>query len=113
MNRMTMLSVGLAAAAILPLDAEAITARAGLEACTEALVQQLEGPQGAQPAFRLASDSTIGPRVPGHGVWHLDVHDPDSGEVMAKALCRVGKRAEVRELVALPLNAADAKTRAR
>jgi len=45
-------------------------------------------------------------------VIHLDARDPSSEEVVARADCTVDHRANVRELVNVSLDAADAAERA-
>jgi hypothetical protein len=97
-----------------PLGVKATTGPSALEACADAVVSGMTESGSADLSYRLDESSTdAGRRRKGSGMYHLDVRDPDSREVIARADCRFNRQAEVILVKTIPLNAADARVRAR
>jgi hypothetical protein len=95
-----------------PLSGEAKVWNAGLQSCADALVGDLERDVGAIGSFRLDDTSSSSrARLAGREVVYLDARDPVSREVIARYDCVINRRAEVLELIEVPLNAADARER--
>jgi hypothetical protein len=91
---------------------QAMTRKAGLNACAQALAVDLGKGRGHAPEVRLdeRSDRSTRPLETRNTVY-LDASDPESGAVVGRYDCVLNARAEVLELIALPLDAADANTR--
>lgn len=113
MNNRKLLTIGCAlAVSLAPFSAQAATRQAALDACADAMVSELAGENGIPPGYSMdpASDGSVA-RLRGHETFHLDVRDPASQEVVARADCVVDKRGKVRRLVDLPLSADNAEVR--
>ena len=114
MNNRTLLKAGiLAAMTAVPFHAHALSRAAGLDACADAMISELEDKQGAPMVYNLDPDST-GSKMPmtRTEIYHLDAKDPKSDEVIARYDCFINNNAQVQKLVPVPLDAPDAKFRA-
>lgn len=113
MNNRKLLTIGCALAfSLAPFSAQATTRQAALDACADAMVSELAGANGTPPVYSMAPESDgSAARLRGHETFHLDVRDPASQEVVARADCVVNKRGKVRRLVDLPLSADNAEVR--
>ncbi|MBT8060929.1 MAG: hypothetical protein HKP03_06485 [Xanthomonadales bacterium] len=114
MNQLKTLGLAAAlAAAATPVAAGTVTERSALEACANAAVTELPGIGNDALSVRLdpASQSSDR-RLTRSGVFHLDVRDPESRDVLARVDCHFTRRAEIRRLVSVPLSAEDAGNRA-
>ena len=97
----------------IPFYAHATSSQAGLEACAEAMVNDLAKSQGSPVVFNLSPESKSGTRSLGRReVFHLDAMSPDGQEVVARMDCIVNKKAEVTQLIVVPLDGEDARIRA-
>ena len=114
MHSKTLFTMSFAAVvACMPVNSEARADRNGLEACAEAMTEQLSSAQGASLDFRLdEGPATTGLRTKTSGVWYLDARHPVTDEVVARIDCRVNSRAQVVSLTQVPLSANDAPERA-
>lgn len=93
--------------------ANAVPARKGLDACAQALANDLASSQRAPVAYKLDSEVNNGSYQLGkQEIFHLDALNKDGGEVVARATCIVNQKAEVTRLIKVPLEAKDAKLRA-
>lgn len=112
--RNTIIAMSIAATvAFAPLESEARADRNGLDACAQAMTEQLAGAQGAPLDYRLnEGPDTTGNRARVAGTWYLDAKHPESQAVVARIDCRVNSRAQVVSLKQLPLSAHDAGERA-
>lgn len=113
MNHNKVFSFGCALAiAMAPLASEAATRTAGLNACADALVNKLSVENGAPLGFQLGADSEqSNAQMSNRELYQLDVRDPNTQEVVARAQCVVDRQARVRQLVSVPLSADDAAER--
>ena len=69
--------------------------------------------KAAETAYRLDQDLPASSRRVGEvEMFHLDARDPVSEEVVARADCWVNRRAKVKRLVPVPIDAEDAEKRA-
>lgn len=92
--------------------AEAASGREGLEACVEALTQELSEVQGAGVNARISEDSTgFDRRLDSPTLFSLDARDSRDGEIVFKADCIVSSRGKVQRLIRLPDNAPTAEVR--
>ena len=116
MNSKKLVRFGLVVAIVAtPFHANASVAstQEGLKACAAAMVDQLAEDQGAPMAFSLAADSDGSKKLlSSRDVIHLDARDQATQEVVARVDCVIGKGAQVRELITVPLDAPDARMRA-
>lgn len=114
MNKRKMIKTGIVLAiAMVPLHAYAVSRQAGLEACAEALVNDMADNQGSPMAFNLDTSSNGGKKKLGRReVFHLDAINPEDEEVVARMDCFVNNKAEVKRLIRLPLDGEDARVRA-
>ena len=95
------------------LNANAIPAKAGLDACAQAIVNDLASNQGAPVAYKLDSKIiSTNTQLGKHETFHLDALNRNGGEVVARVTCIVNQKAEVTRLIKLPLDAKDARLRA-
>jgi len=100
------------AIAMAPLASEAATRTDGLNACADALVNKLSVDNGAPLSFQLdAGSENSNAQMSKREHYHLDVRDPNTHEVVARAQCVVDRQARVRQLVSVPLSADDAAER--
>jgi hypothetical protein len=112
-NSTVIRSALLAAMAAAPFHAHALSAKAGLDACADAMVSELADKQGAPMVYNLDPSSTKSPRPIGRSeLYHLDARDPKSEEVIARYDCFINHDAQVQKLVRVPLDAPDARFRA-
>lgn len=110
MNKKSIVVLGSALAlSVSPFSASAYTAEKALNACAAALTAEMSG---AELAYSIDENSYSNTRLKGIETFHLDARDPDSDEVVARADCVVDRRANVKQLKTLPLDAEDAKERA-
>lgn len=114
MNSNKFLKAGFVAALMsVPFHAQATSGQAGLDACAEAMIADMAAAQGAPMVYNLDPSNT---RIKGslkmREIIHLDAKDPNSDEVVARVDCVVNSRAEVKELIRVPLEAPDARYRA-
>lgn len=93
--------------------ASALSTKAGLDACAEAMVKDLAKNQGAPINYSMDPESTGGNgRLRATSLFHLDARSADGNEVIARMDCEVNNKAEVVRLITVPLKAKDAKSRA-
>ena len=103
----------LLAFSMVPVYASASTERTGLAACTDAMVSGIKTRSGVPLEFRMDKRSSgSATRLGARETFHLDVKDPVSSAVLARADCIVNRRGEVIELIKLPLDSANAEVRA-
>lgn len=114
MNNSKILTMGYAVAiALAPLSAKAASLQDGLDACAGAVVDELATSNGTPLDYRMSEDSRASKsRLRKRETFHLDVHDPISDEVVARADCVVDSRTRVKKVVMLPLDEPDAARRA-
>ena len=114
MKNSTVLKAGfLAAMAAAPFHAHALSAKAGLDACADAMVSELAERQGVPMVYNLDPSSTKSPKpMTRRETYHLDARDPKSDEVVARFDCVINHNAQVQKLVPVPLDAPDARFRA-
>jgi hypothetical protein len=111
-NRMIKLGYALAIS-LTPAAALAATDQDALEACMDALTQELATSHGSPMAASLsATAKASGERLRRSQIFHLDARSTESQEVVARIDCIVDPRARVRSLNRLPLDAGDADERA-
>lgn len=115
MNNKHILKAGIIVAlASMPLYADEVEGKAALKACAEALTTKLEAKQGRDLDYNVAPESKgISQKLKNREVIYLDAKAHNSDEIIARANCVVNGDATVTELVALPLNAPEARVRAR
>ena len=116
MNNKYMMKVGvIIAIASLPLyAADETEGKVALNACAEALATKLEATKGHPVAYNVDPQGRgIEKRVESRDVIYLDAKALNSDEVIARANCIVNGDATVAKLVALPLDAPEARVRAR
>ena len=93
--------------------ASASSSQDGLDACAEAMVNDLATTQGAPMVYNLAPESKSGKgRLGRRQVFHLDAMSADGEEVVARMDCVVNSNAEVTQLTIVPLDAKEARLRA-
>jgi len=114
MNNRKIFRIGFALAiAVAPLHAHAMSRQAGLEACAEAMVNDLAASQGAPMVLNLDPSSKSGRgKLARQEVFHLDALNPDGEAVVARMDCVVNNKAEVTRLIKVPLDGDDARVRA-
>ena len=89
--------------------ANAATDGDAVEACADAITTFIEQRQGVEPDLQL--DQTRierGQRLNSPAIFELDAIDASTNDIVGKFTCLVNKRAKVRKLVTLPLDAPDA-----
>lgn len=102
-------AIALAAA---PLAAQAATERQALVACANATISGLAGFNSEQMSYSIDDSITVSDRrLRVGGEFRIDIRDSKSGEVIASADCRYGRRAQVWSLSQLPPGSDDAKSR--
>lgn len=94
--------------------ANAATEIDAMQACTDAIATEIKDAQGADVRVRIDA-STIDPDKVLHGltVFHLDAVDASTNELVRKFDCQVNRRAKVRSLRTLSLDAPSAIERSR
>ena len=114
MNSKKILKVGfIAALASAPFHAQATPGHAGLDACAQAMIADLAAEQGAPMVYNMdPSTRTMKGALKRREVIHLDAKDPESDEVVARVDCVVNRKAEVKQLIRVPLEAPNARDRA-
>ncbi len=114
MNNTKIFSIGYALAmSMVPISTYAASAQAGLEACMDALVNELARDSSVPTNYNLDPDSwDAKSRLSRREVFHLDARDSKSRAIVARADCIVDQKARVRKLTSVPLNAGDARDRA-
>jgi len=114
MNKRKVFKIGFALAiAAVPFHTYAVSRQAGLEACAEAMVNDLATSQGARMDFNLNPSSKGGSgKLRSREVFHLDALNPDGEAVVARMDCVVNNKAEVTRLIVVPLDGEDARIRA-
>ena len=114
MNNSKILTMGCAAAiALAPYSVKAASLQDGLDACASAVVGELANSNGAPLEYTVSEDSSVSAsRLKVRETIHLDVRDPKSNEVVARADCVVDSRARVKRVVSVPLHEPDAAKRA-
>ena len=114
MNNSKILTMGCAVAiALAPFSVKAASLHDGLDACASAVVNKLATSNDAPLDYSISEDSHAS-KLPLRGLetFHLDVHDPNGDEVIARADCVVDARARVKRVVTLSLDEPDAAQRA-
>lgn len=113
MNNSKLFKSGFAIAmATASFSASAMTTEAGLDLCTRAMVDQLSNEAGTPLNFTMDSNAYPRSRMRRTETFHLDARAPGSDEIVGRYDCVVNNKAEVIELVMLPLSAEDASVRA-
>jgi hypothetical protein len=113
MNTKNVLSLGCALVmTTAPFHVNALTAEVGLNACTEAMVNDLSTESGTPMGFRMDVNYTGRGRMKKLEIFHLDARHPGTNKIVGRYDCVVTNRAKVVELVPLPLSADDAAIRA-
>jgi hypothetical protein len=114
MNSNRFLKMGFVATlAAVPFHAQAVSGQAGMNACAEAMINELSAAQGAPMVFNMdPKSSSMKQPLSRREVIHLDAKDPKSNEVVARVDCVINNRAEVKELIRVPLDGPDARLRA-
>lgn len=85
-----------------------------LQACSVAVAGSMAEAQGLEPKVSLdTSGIRSGWPLSSKTLFHLDVHDPDTEEVVGRYDCFVDKRGRVERLRPLPLTAPSARQRVR
>jgi len=114
MNKRKIFRIGVVLAiTVAPFHAYALSRQAGLEACAQAMVDDLGASQGAPMVLNLDPSSKSGRgKMDRQEVFHLDALNPDGNAVVARMDCFVNNRAEVTRLIKVPLDGDDARVRA-
>ena len=114
MNNSKILTMGCAVAITLaPYSVKAAYLKDGLDACASAVVSDLASSNGAPLNYSMSKESQpSNSRLRARETIHLDVVDPQSNEVLARADCFVDSRARVKKVVSVPLDEPDAAIRA-
>lgn len=113
MNHYGFCRIGFALAlTVAPLTSEAANRQAGLEACADALLNELGNASGAVVRYQEDTIARPNSRLNQREVFHLDARDATSDEVVARVDCRLDARANVLRIDTLPLDAEDAEERA-
>jgi hypothetical protein len=92
------------AIAMVPFNASATTAQAGLEACADALVTELSIDNGSEVSYRLDSaneDFDRKLRTPER--ISLYARDPHSSELVSRMDCFISRKGRVIRLTKMPL----------
>jgi hypothetical protein len=109
----TRLGLVLTTASLLaPLNVQAATELDALNACASALAAEIGETQGAPVGYRFSEgtrESSV--LLKGITTFYLDATSPQSGEIVARADCRVDAAGEVRDLRQLHLNSSNARVR--
>ncbi|MBT8070270.1 MAG: hypothetical protein KJO80_07540 [Gammaproteobacteria bacterium] len=101
------------AIAAVPFHTYAVTKQAGLEACAEAMVNDLATRQNSPMVLNLDPSSKGGKgKLRRREVFHLDAVNPDDEAVVARMDCVVNYKAEVTQLITVPLDGENARVRA-
>lgn len=101
------------AVSMVSLGTQAATHNDGLDACAAAVVSELGNAQGAAMKYSMAPGSdTSNVKLKRREVFHMDIRDPQTQEIIARADCIVDENAAVRKLKNLPIDAKDAVVRA-
>ena len=114
MSKLKVLTIGCTIAfSMSSFDALAAETRVeGLNACVEAVVTELSDSQGSPMNFSIAPGSEMSSkRLNRREKFHLDIRNPSSDDVLARADCIVNQNAKVQKLIDLPLDARDAMER--
>ena len=114
MNKFLSIASGCALAlTLVPPTASANTTQTALDACASALVADLSAEQGASMSYSLGDSlKSPGRRLNKGELFHLDVLEPKSQRVVARADCWVDSRARVQRIESVPIEAGDAEVRA-
>ena len=92
---------------------QAATHNDGLDACAAAVISELGSAKGVAMKYSVAPESdTSNVKLRRREVFHMDIRDPETSEIVARADCTVNQKAEVRKLKNLPIDAQDAVVRA-
>ena len=87
---------------------------AAVDACSDAIATYIEERQGVAPELKVdQSGIDQGRRLARYTVFELDAYDASTRNVVGRFTCMVNGRAEVKKLVTLPLDTADAARRSR
>ena len=90
----------------------AATRTDGLNACASAAVAEISISQDAAPNFSLTPESSISrAKLNRRELFHLDLRNPSTDEVLARVDCTVDQRARVIDLKEVPLEGKDAVAR--
>ena len=92
--------------------AQAATEKAALEACADAMMNDISG-YGSTPEYSVKNLKLANARIIRRpDTFHLDARGSKSDDVIGRYDCIVNRDAEVVELIVLPLDASDARSRA-
>ena len=114
MNKLKLLTAGCAIAfSVSSFDTLAAASRAeGLNACAAAVVTDIGSSQGSPLDFSMSTDSDMSSvKLGQREVFHLDIRSPETDVVVARADCIVDRKARVRKVINVPLDAQDADVR--
>jgi len=92
------------AIAMVPFNANATTAQAGLEACADALVTELSMDNGSDVSYRLDSaNEGFDRKLRTPELISLYARDPHSSELVSRMDCYVSSKGRVIRLTKMPL----------
>ncbi|MBT8098230.1 MAG: hypothetical protein KJO82_00700 [Gammaproteobacteria bacterium] len=97
-----------------PVAAKSATEVDAIRACGEAIAAKIEGKQGA--ALKLNVDESqvsAKRRLDNRTMFYMDIFDPATNDLVGKYDCIVDRRAKIRALRELPVEAAVAAVRSR
>ena len=108
-----LLTVSVIAAFSIPVGADTNNDNLGLDACAKALVAQLTEQKENKMNYKLTDESKgFEGRLKSSQVIYLDAKNKDE-QLIARYNCFINEDAEVEKLVAVAMDAPDAKYRAR
>ena len=82
-----------------PVSLHAATELDAINACAKALADQIGDAQGSPVAYRISGDSSDSPALlSGITSFYIDAAAPQSGDIVARADCRVDATGEVKTL---------------
>lgn len=100
------------AMAIVPFHAQATTAQTALEACADALVNELSISNGTDISYRLDSaNKDFDRKVRSAERISLYARDPQSSELVSQMDCFISSKGRVIRLTNIPLDAVESSNR--
>lgn len=101
------------AAALLAMGANAATRTDGLNACAQAVVENLGNRQDAAINYRLSPETTTSNiKLKSRELFYLDLRNPETDAIIARVDCTVDRKARVRDLKEVSVDGEDAIVRA-
>ena len=93
---------------MVPFNANATTAQTGLEACAEALVNELSIANGSDISYRLDSaNEGFDRKLRTPELISLYARDPQSSELVSRMDCYISSKGRVIRLTKMPLDAVE------